>query len=170
MLFRVCSCGLKLRTTQSPRPRSPGPRHEDPPGTRGKKRGWSGSEIAILSEEEGSEYLPPSWYRDKWIRGLAPLGGWQTKGVREPCSGFRTPHGAVRNQRQANASRRKAPAELDQPPHQGKHYGKPCVSDALRQRGPPDRWRERTAGNGMWQPTEKLLSWSPSGDSASPYG
>ena len=35
---------------------------------------------------------------------------------------------------------------------------------------PQDRWRGRTAGSGMWQPTENLLSWSPSGDSAIPYG
>ena len=35
---------------------------------------------------------------------------------------------------------------------------------------PQDRWRGRTAGSGMWTRTENLLSWSPSGDSAIPYG
>ena len=35
---------------------------------------------------------------------------------------------------------------------------------------PQDRWRGRTAGSGMWTRTENLLSWSPCGDSAIPYG
>ena len=57
--------------------------------------------------------------------------------------------------------------------YRGKLLGKNCHYAPLTlcsSEVPQDRWCGRTAGSGMWTRTENLLSWSPCGDSAIPYG
>ena len=49
-----------------------GPRHEDPPGTRGEKGGQAGSEITILSEEEASTAASPKIAKGRVERQWVP--------------------------------------------------------------------------------------------------
>ena len=48
-----------LFQSTSPRPRSPGPRHEDPPGTRGEKGGEVWQRDRRLSEQVASDAVAP---------------------------------------------------------------------------------------------------------------
>ena len=60
-----------------------------------------------------------------------------------------------------NRSNGKAPSSLREPE---------CIPTLCGSEVPQDRWRERTAGSGMWTLDRESAIMEPPGDSASPYG
>ena len=114
---------------------------------------------------------------------MGPRGGWQTKRVRKPRKSPNMGPGLHRTNMVGHDSvdqrrrplRRRGFRSLSEGTGSRDRSVTHFIQQQLRMtlcgsEVPQDRWRGRTAGSGMWTRTENLLSWSPSGDSAIPYG